>query len=369
MSEGLPIRWLADSLLDPPTVPPVLVDGMLRCGEMCAIGAPRAVGKSWLVLDIAALVGRGDGLLFGKLQVTRSVPVLIAHGETAPWMAALRWKMLLGDAPAPPVAETFDLRPISIVNVREQHREGDGSSLWSEERREARRDDRLRQAIVEHGIGLVILDPWACFYGGDENSNDQVETAVSKLRDLAQETGAAIVLVHHLSKAQEGRDPEDLWRGASRLADAVATRVTLMPCFTGTNGANEAHELGLSPEQARRYVNVRFLRREEPTAGFTACRGTDGWWQAVDGSGPMTPVEAESRLSVDDVTTALATDGGTWTSLNEASTSLGLRTRVADLAIKRAIDAGRVDEIASPIAGARAFRLVTTAREEVDEPF
>jgi RecA-family ATPase len=38
-------------------------------------------------------------------------------------------------------------------------------------------DDRVRRAVEETGVRLLIIDPWATFYGGDENNNDQTEAA------------------------------------------------------------------------------------------------------------------------------------------------------------------------------------------------
>ena len=237
MSGAFDVRWVADTLADPPPEPAVLVDGMLRCSELCIVGAPRGTGKSWLVLNVASLVGVGDGYFFGALQVKQRAAVLVCHGETPPWMAAQRWQMLGVDANPPLVAEAFERFRIGAVRVRRQFHSRDGSQSWSEESCEGSLDERLRRTVLEHGIGLVVIDPWATFYTGSENSNDETEAAVSLLRQLADETGAAILVVHHLGKSQEGRDPEDLWRGASRLADAAATRVTLLPRYSTKEAA------------------------------------------------------------------------------------------------------------------------------------
>jgi hypothetical protein len=296
-------------------------------------------------------VGAGDGYLFGALQEKQAAPVLICHGETPQWMAAQRWRMLFPGAPPPNIAETFERFGIGAVKVRRQFRSPDGSQLWWEESCEGRLDDRLRRTVMEHHIGLVVIDPWATFYTGAENSNDEVEAAVAMLRRLAEETGAAIVVIHHLGKAQEGRDPEDLWRGASRLADAASTRVTLLPRFT----TNEARERGLSPEEARRYARVRFLRREEPTPGFTAYLGHDGWWTRIE-EAAVGPANDARRLFVDDVVMALQLDGGEWPSLRAAVAALGRTPLEVGQALARAKAAGEIREVEGP-GGARRFLL------------
>ncbi len=352
MSGTFDVHWVADTLAEPPPAPDVLVDGMLRRGELCILGAPRGTGKSWLALNVAGLVGGGNGYLFGTLQVRQQTPVLVCHGETPAWMAAHRWQILLGELDPPQVAETFEHFRLGALKVRHQFRSPDGSQAWSEESCEGRLDERLRRTVLEHGIGLVVIDPWATFYTGSENSNDETEAAVSMLRQLAADSGAGILIVHHLGKSQEGRDPEDLWRGASRLADAAATRVTLLPRYS----AKEASSLGLAEGEARRHVRVRLLRREAPTPGFTAYLGHDGWWSMTPDDSTPAGEPPSVGISIDELTVALAADGGSWSSLAGAARSLGISTRAASVVLARATDAGLVVEVSSG-SGARGFAL------------
>jgi len=350
----LEVRYIADTLADPPIAPPVLVDGMLRQGELCVIGAPRASGKSWLAMNLAALVARGDGYLFGTLQVRHSVPVLLCHGETPAWMASERWADLLDGRAPGPLAESFDPWRLGAVRTRHQFRSEDDSTSWSEEATEGRLDERLRRAVEEHGVRLVVIDPWATYFTGAESSNDETEAALDRLRELAEATGTAVVIVHHLGKATYSRDPEDLWRGASRLADAASTRVTLLPRYSD----EEAIELGLRLDEARRHMRVRFLRRERPTPGFTAVLGEDGWWCRVkdDEAVASETKGATSHLSAEEVVVALRVDGGRWASLQAAAKALGLSKEATRAAIERAVAAGLVVEEAGR-GGARSFAL------------
>ncbi len=344
------LHWVGATLDDPPAAPPVIVEGLVRRGELVGVGAPRGVGKSWLGFNLASLVGQGDGYLFGTLQVARKERVLFFHGETPHWMAAERWRMLHGTAPRPEVADVFVRWRIRLVKTTRMFSSPDGSSRRSEETVEARMDDRVQRAVEESGARLLIIDPWATFYGGDENNNDQTEAAVEQLRILAETTGTAVVIVHHIGKGQEVRDAEDLWRGASRLADALSTRVTLLPRFT----PQEAEKRGLSPNQARRHVSVRFLRRERATEGFNAVLGDDGWWARTDSSPSEGRVGAQP--SVEEVVSALRVDGGEWPSLRAVAESLGCSPLAAGQSLKRAKDAGVVREIEGP-GGARRFLL------------
>ena len=66
------------------------------------------------------------------------------------------------------------------------------------------------------GTALVVVDPIMAFLFGDVNSNREqdVRRALTPLKRMAERTGAAVVLVHHLNKTQDG-DP--LYRGGGSI--------------------------------------------------------------------------------------------------------------------------------------------------------
>ena len=357
MTETLRIHWVAETVAKPPNAPPVLIEGMLRGGELCVIGAARAVGKSFLVANIALLVGRGDGLLFGTLPVLQSASVLVANGELRPWQTARRWQMLTGGRDVPEgVAETFDRWKMGVERRKTvtASTEGPVSREWWE----GVLDDRVWATVEANQFGLIIIDAWASFYSGEENSNDQTEAALGRLQELSDATGAAVVIVHHFGKSNEGREPEDLWRGASRLADWANTRVSLLPHF---RSKKDAEEKGHDPVEARRYADVHFLRNDEPTNPLVARLGEDGWWSRIGN------VEAPKRpalLSVDDVARACEQAGGRWQRLADAKEALGVSRETTASILQRAIREGVLVEEPAP-RGARSFRL---ARKEAVEP-
>ncbi len=353
MDEGLPrpmtpdLLWVADTLDDPPPEPPVLVEGMLRAGELCVVGAPRAVGKSWFMANLAVLVSWGAGSLMGKLPIRRRSTVLYCNWELDPWASAGRWRMLLGDRQPGPIAEVFEPWRLQVRRVRNTSAGETGTR--TEEWFEGILDPAVEAVVASHGIGVLILDPWASFFAGDENSNDQVEAGLSQLRALALRHGTAIVIVHHLSKSKDARDPEDLWRGASRLADWASTRVTLLPHFT----EREAKRAGLSPVEARRHIDVRFLRRHEPTEPFSAVLGSDGWWRAWQPGDGVRPV---GRMTPSDVAEACRRSGGRWGSVSEARTALGVGKESVSALLSETVEAGLL--VQEPGKGsAKAYRV------------
>lgn len=354
-SPRLSVRYVTDALLSPPPEPPVLVEGMIRAGELCVIGAPRAIGKSWFAANLAALLSHGDGFLCGALHIARRAKVLIAQGEVDQWESSRRWAMLTGSG-EPPVlaAETFDRWRIRVVRRRSSSSGTiDGSHFSdSDEWIDASLDQRLEATIAEHGFEVLIVDPWAVYYNGAENSNDEVEAALDKLRDLAMRYSLAVVLLHHLGKATDAREAEDLWRGASRLADWASTRVTILPHWTERQAADQ----GMTREQARRYVDFRFLRRSTPTPDFSAVLDPEtGWWNRW--AAPSGPVDARRvHLDLADVVDACKAAGGSWPSMNKAAEDLGIAHQTATKLIESAIRFGELETFDGP-RGAKGIRL------------
>lgn len=356
----LHIRWVTDALNHPPPEPPEIVEGLIRNGELAVIAAPRAVGKSFFAMNLAALIAQGDGLFLGRLPIRRQARVLIAQGEVDQWETYTRWRLLTenGEPPAG-VAETFDRWRLRVVKRRARGRRLDGEE-FTDEWYDAELDERLEDAVVRHGIGVLVIDPWAVFFAGNENSNDEVEAALDKLRDLAMRTGCAVVLIHHISKAVEVREPEDLWRGASRLADWASTRVTLLPHYKRERDWKDA---GYSRREARRILDVHFLRRSKPVDDFSIKFGSGpdgrpGWWwewsppsggvREEDRPGPVArfnPVDVGERCRV----------SGPWGSVREAAEALGCSPSTAAKYLDGAVAAGVVEEVAG--GKGRGFRV------------
>jgi hypothetical protein len=85
----------------------------------------------------------------------------------------------------------------------------------------------IKLAVRRMGAQLVIIDPLTAFLGADTNTHkDQdVRRALYPLAVLAQETGAAVVVVRHLNKAA-GSNP--LYRGGGSIGIIGAARSGLL---------------------------------------------------------------------------------------------------------------------------------------------
>ena len=86
---------------------------------------------------------------------------------------------------------------------------------------------RLERAVRQVGAALVVIDPIMAFLSGEVNSNrDQdVRRALTPLKQMAERTGAAIVLVRHLNKTPGGNP---LYRGGGSIGLIGAARSGLV---------------------------------------------------------------------------------------------------------------------------------------------
>src|SRR5215208_118112 len=110
----------------------------------------------------------------------------------------------------------------------------------------------LERAIKRVGAKLVIVDPIMAFLGENINSNSDkdVRSALKPLKQLAERTGAAIVIVRHLNKTPGGNV---LYRGGGSIGIIGAARSGLVvgphPTDEGLRVlASQKHNLSTPPE-------------------------------------------------------------------------------------------------------------------------
>jgi hypothetical protein len=361
-ARGIELRWVNELTDDMPPAPEVYVEGLIRAGEMCVLGAPRAIGKSWLAMNLAAKLADGHGKLFDHLEVKRRANVLLLQGELDQWGSASRWEKLTGHK-LPRVAESFD-QGVRLRTTKRRTTQTIDGVVMSDEHIDAVLTPSLEETIVDHKIDVVIIDPWATYFSGNENSNDEVEAALSKLRGLTLRHGVAWVIFHHIGKSNEHREPEDAWRGASRLADWASTRITILPHYSEP----KRKELKMERWQSRRYVNAYILRRAEPTPDFSMHLGLDGWWSH------WTPDEADeggrpAAVHLREFMNELVSVGGRFASMNAAASHLCVSRSVVQRLVDEAVKGGLVTLSGAPsLKAPRAITITSAGLDMADRP-
>jgi hypothetical protein len=178
--EPTPLRWIWE---------PFLPDGALAL-----LAAFMKAGKSTFAYALAVAVAQGRPFLGFS---TRRAGVLILAVEEHPRDVRLR-------------LERFGMESSDPIRI---HR---GPLANSEDTLA-----ELGRQICEHEIKLVVVDTLARFWTvTEENDNVEIERQVSPLLDLAHESGAVILLVHHLRKNGDDDDGRGI-RGGSALLGLV----------------------------------------------------------------------------------------------------------------------------------------------------
>jgi hypothetical protein len=183
---------LSQFLSDPNTQQPdFLVDGVFPERSITLLTAQPSAGKSVLAMSMLLQVGRGEP--FAGLK-TKQAPVLFIGEDGPPWDYANIARKFLGGEPAP---ETF------FAWIKKGFRLDDPE-----------RCEQLKRDAKTAGVKGIVLDSFRFVHRGDENKSDEMQTVMNTTRDIAEETGAGILLVHHPSKPNAMGGASD-FRGSS----------------------------------------------------------------------------------------------------------------------------------------------------------
>jgi hypothetical protein len=195
---------------------PVVIEGLLREGEVMNIVSSPKVGKSWLVNDLAICVASG----MDWLDKFRVVPgrVLIIDNELHPETTANRLPKVVS---AKGMSMDVVGDKVDVLNLR-------GKLMsFDDLERELIKTDLMKSA----GYRLVILDAFYRFNIGpnaNENDNAYMAKVFNQIDSWGAELGCAFVCVHHSSKGdQSQKSVVDVGSGAGVFSRAVDAHLVL----------------------------------------------------------------------------------------------------------------------------------------------
>ena len=208
---------------NPPAIPTHIIEGILHQGCKMVLGGTSKSNRSWCLLDLAISVASGSNW-WGR--PCAKLPVVYLNFELHGWAIAQRLNALcavrsdcggLGDT-------------LHLWNLR-----GHNTDLTILR-------PRLEEQLARHQFGLVIPDPAYKVLGArDENANGEIADFMNELEQLAQSSGAAVIVAHHFAKGDSAvKEAGDRLSGAGAWVRDPDTIMVLTPheepnCFTVTS--------------------------------------------------------------------------------------------------------------------------------------
>ena len=155
------------------------------------VGDP-GTGKSHAVLDMAAIVSKGDTWPDGSGEAKQGNVIILSAEDGA------------GDTIVPRLeAARATLSNIHIFPATIDYEAEDGTSKTRTFNLEADRDLLERELTLIDNVRLVIIDPVSCYMGGiDSHKMTDVRGFLAPLAALADRYRVAVLCVHHLNKGQ-----------------------------------------------------------------------------------------------------------------------------------------------------------------------
>ena len=234
-----PYRWPDPRLL--PTRQWLLGHWLLR-GEVTAIIAPGGTGKSTISVGLALSLASGQPLLGKPLP----------RGPQSAWIYNLEDSQDELDRQVSAACLFHGLEPVDcrdrlcvdsglVQPLCTATEDRDGFMLAEDV------FAQMAATVRERAISVVIVDPFVSSHTVRESSNEAIDAIAKRWKRLAQETGCAVVLVHHTKKLGGREVTAEDGRGAVALRDAARVVLPL-----NSMSQAEAEELGITDPQLRR---------------------------------------------------------------------------------------------------------------------
>ena len=237
--------------ISPATIPPRqwLYGRAVIAGFIHVLVAPGGAGKSSLIMSEAVAMAAGRELLAGEKPV-RPLRVHIHNGEDDLDEMHRRLTATLMHFNLTPVGLTGGLSmssgrdvPIHLARMgRNGLEEVPGAA------------GALVELLTEQRIEVLVLDPLGAIHGLPENDNTAMNFLAGILRRIAHEAGAAVILVHHSSKAA-AMDMDTAGAGASRGASAIVDAARIVRQVVRMT-PKEAARFGVSDHDRRSLLRV-----------------------------------------------------------------------------------------------------------------
>jgi len=209
-------------LKTPAPEPQWLVDGWICSGDVHILIGDPGLGKSWLTMGLSTALVDGHNTWLG-LPVRKNGRVLYVDEENPADIILNRFHKL-------------GLTDKGAENIFFLHRPG----IWLN-----KEPDVLLDEAAEIEPDLIVLDALTALHSIEENNANAMRSLFKEaIIPLARDTGAAVVVIHHTTKAEDGSSFKRA-RGSGDISAVV-------DCAMDARGTGEPGELVLSQYKSRR---------------------------------------------------------------------------------------------------------------------
>lgn len=227
--------------------PAMLIDGILPAQTITGLTSYPKVGKTWLVFEMMRAIITGGRFL--DAFDARPGAALFVGSDASVFDYARQWRKLTRKAYDEHAAAQaldhehenpfewarfliqsdfmFDNRD-AILRLIQTIRSFEYGRPWFETFINPETGERETVEKIRSGFPLVVFDTLSKLTRANQNDNSEMENVFRNIRLIGEQTGAAIVILHHNSKKGEFNDGED-WRGAVAQIGALDNWFQLTP--------------------------------------------------------------------------------------------------------------------------------------------
>ena len=237
-----------------------IVPGLLLRRNVSILVAPPGSGKSLLTLQMGLMMGTGKE--WGGWRPRAAVKTLIINAEDDndemrrrlyaacqemginDW-GELRDRVAVAEAPGNIIVAKADSRTKTVIAQPMV--------------------EQLIATVKENAFDVLVVDPFAETFEGDENSNSELKWAAVLWRRIARECNCAVMLVHHTRKFNAEAGDMDSARGGGALVGVARIVSTL---FQMTE--EEAVIFNVKPDERHLYLRFDDAKANLSLVTFTA---------------------------------------------------------------------------------------------------
>ena len=161
---------------------PIIDNGILLDGTILIIVGPAKSKKTFLTQNLALSIAMGNDFSGFKITKPKKVAYFLAEGG---YYSNRERLIKMAENISPDNTDNFliDYPSYILLNHQESYEE-------------------IYSLIKESGAEVVVFDPLIRFHDAEENSANGISEVFSRIRQLIDELGISVILVHHTGKVE-----------------------------------------------------------------------------------------------------------------------------------------------------------------------